>query len=82
MSLIKSRGDSNAPDKKGDMGTLPGDVAMLGYTKVPFPSEMPARDNKAVGITKNQPKAMADNQGTNMESYKHQPEEIDALLGD
>lgn len=79
MSLIKAREDSNAASKGASDAAESGELGMLGYTKVPFPGEMPARSNAEVGITSGS--KYAAQQGTNMDSYKHQPAKPDAKTG-
>lgn len=79
MALIKSRDGSNAATKGGSTDAPSGDATMLGYTKVPFPGELPAQSNADVGITSGS-KYVA-NQGTNLDSYSHQAKKPDAKTG-
>ena len=79
MSLIKSRGDSNAASKGGSTDAPSGEAAMLGYTKVPFPGELPAQSNSDVGITSGS--KYTAQQGTNIDSYSHQAKKPDAKSG-
>jgi hypothetical protein len=83
MSLTKAQPDSMAPDQSAQRpeNNAGGDsVAMLGYSVVANPSQMPARSNSDVGIT-------ADfgftevNQGTSFPSYDQQSETVGSESG-
>lgn len=82
MALTKSLGDSNAAPggPSMDENSGPGEVGMLGYTQVPFPSQMPAKSNADVGITKNMG-AIHPNQGTSTGAYAHQDDKVNAKTG-
>jgi hypothetical protein len=79
MALTKALGDSNAAKAGADMAAQSGDPAMLGYTKVPFPSQEPAKSNADVGITSGS--KFVDQQGTSLGAYHHQPAKPDAKTG-
>lgn len=83
MSLIKGFSDSMAADPTTNYAedTGPsGNPAYLGYVKFPFPAQMPAQDNGAVGITKDIAFTNV-NQGTNLDSYSVQKAQVDAETG-
>lgn len=79
MALTKALGDSNAARPGADMSAESGDAATLGYTKVPFPAQQPAKSNAEVGITSGS--KFVDQQGTSLGAYKHQPAKPDAKSG-
>ncbi len=82
MALTKALGDSNAAPggPSMDENSGPSEVGMLGYTQVPFPSQMPARSNGDVGITKNMAGIKA-NQGTSAPAYAVQPDRVNSKTG-
>lgn len=81
MALTKALGDSNAAPGGGSMDeNSGGDIGMNGYTQVPFPSQMPAKSNGDVGITKNIG-TIHPNQGTSAGAYAVQPDKVNAKTG-
>jgi len=84
MSLTKVFPDSNAPDASGqrpeDNASAGGGAAMLGYSKVPFPSQMPARSNSDISITQDFAFTMV-NQGTSLPSYDEQDDTVSSESG-
>lgn len=81
MSITKSLGDSNAAPKGASMdeNSGPNEVGMLGYVPMPFPSQMPAKSNADIGITKDL--SIAAQQGTSIGSYTDQPETVSSKSG-
>lgn len=81
MSLVKSFGDSNSAGATSNMdeNSGPSDAGHLGYVLMPFPSQMPAKSNGDVGITKNI--SISPNQGTSLGAYGDQPAEPSAESG-
>lgn len=81
MSITKALGDSNAAPKGPSMdeNSGPNEVGMLGYVPMPFPSQMPARSNADVGITKDL--SIAAQQGTSIGAYAVQPETVSSKSG-
>lgn len=81
--LNKAHSDSNAMPGNGDR---PEDNAgsdtlgMLGYTKVPFPSQKPAQSNADVGITADFAFTEV-NEGTSIGSYDEQSPTVSAETG-
>jgi len=76
MSLIKARSDSNAAKAGGETGPTSGEVFTVGFSKVDYPSERPAKSNADVGST-GAPAGDMGNDGTNLDAYKFQPDTID-----
>lgn len=82
MAVTKAFGDSNALDHSvnQDANTGPDEAGMLGYTQMPFPSQMPARKNTDISGTGDLAFSMV-NQGTSFPSYEKQPETLSSEDG-
>lgn len=83
MSLTKALGDANAApgNPNRDENTGPSEAGYLGYTQMPFASQMPARSNADVSNTANLGSINAVNQGTSAPSYDNQEELVSAEDG-
>jgi hypothetical protein len=82
MSLQKANEGSNAAEtaQRPENNAQGDSVAMLGYSVIPFPSQMPARSNADVGITSDF-KLSEVNEGTSFPSYDEQPETVSSETG-
>jgi hypothetical protein len=82
MSVTKAIGDSNASphNPNQEVNTGGSDVGSLGYTQIPFPSQMPAQKNSDISGTADMQFSMV-NQGTSLPSYDEQDETISSESG-
>jgi len=80
MGLVHSFDDSNASDPNTNTEAMTGSVGMVGFTKVPYPKQMPARNNADVKIQGESIGALG-NDGTNMEAYEEQPIDLNSETG-
>ena len=81
MSLEKAHGDSNAAKKGGSTDAMTGSVGMTGFTKMPYPADMPARLNSDVANTEESIGSLG-NDGTNMDAYEEQKVDIKSKTGE
>lgn len=77
MSLPRARKDSNALRPGAETGPSTGELAMVGFTKVDYESDRPAKSNSDVASTESSVGAMG-NDGTNLDAYHFQPDTIDS----
>lgn len=82
MSVIKAFGDGNALDHSPNQAenTGPDESGYLGYVQMPFPSQMPARNNAAISGTGDIQWSMV-NQGTSATAYGEQEMTISSESG-
>ena len=75
--LPVARGDSNAPDLKGETAPSTGELAMVGFTHVPYESFRPAQDNTQIPSTTDSiGGGVLGNDGTSVQAYEFQPVKV------
>lgn len=78
MALPRARKDSNAPKGDADFEPSTGEVAMVGFTHVPYEKFRPATSNADVPTSINNSKSEIGNDGTSVGAYKFQPKELNS----
>ena len=77
MSLPTARGDSNAPDLKGAHEPSTGEIAMVGFTHVPYEKFRPAQDNTQIPSTTDSiGGGVLGQDGTSVQAYHFQPDTV------